>query len=256
MKTQLSKIRINCLAILLLIFFAFNNLTAQKVSLTNPDKPFLYLSSAYVVSNPINEVTVDPFYSEGVRSVSDKTVRVDLGLQLNRNLSFELGYIRTPLWLTKNLTINNQPISGGGGVSYTRINFYSIKLKHRLSLHKNQILLYTGLGYALGNSGVDLKTLGPSEPKTFTSYGNTITTTSTIKGLHSGKSHFLTFDLGLEIALHKKISLFTNVTIYKGFTDLQEQTIDYNINGTEDSFTTTTDGSFMGLEMGLKYNFR
>jgi hypothetical protein len=67
-------------------------------------------------------------------------------------------------------------------------------------------LLNPGLEYALGNSGVDVKTLGPSEPNTYTSFGNTITTINTIKGLYNGKSHFLTFAVGLEFALHKNLA--------------------------------------------------
>jgi hypothetical protein len=72
-------------------------LSAQEIKLTNLDHPYLYLSAAYVSSNPINKRTNDPFYSAGTSTYSDKTVSVDLGLQFNRNLSFEFGYIRTSL---------------------------------------------------------------------------------------------------------------------------------------------------------------
>ena len=84
----------------------------------------------------------------------------------------------------------------------------------------------------------------------------TITTSKTINYLHSGTSNFLTLNLGLEFRLHKKLSLFGNYSIYNGFTDLQEETIDYTINDKIGSFKATTNGSFRGWEFGIRYNFR
>lgn len=237
-----------------------NKLAAQGIQLTKSDHPFLYISSAYTRTSTFSEGTSDPFYeTSSTNTYPDRTVRADLGLQINNNVSFEVGYIRTPLWLTNKLTFDDDlPLlgSGGSGSSYTRISFYSIKLKNSFSLWKNIIQLKSGLGYALGNSDVRVQTIGPSEPRTFTIDSHTISTSSTLTGLHNGNSHFITFDLGLELSIHKKISLFANVSYYRGFTDLQQEFIEYTIDGTKGSFTTVTDGSFLGRELGLKYNFR
>ena len=115
----------NYMVALIFTFSTFNNLSAQTIETTGPIKPHLYVSAAYVSSNPMNESTTDPFYSAGNGPSADKTVRVDLGLQFNDNLSFELGYIRTPLRLTDKLEINNRTISEGSS-SFTRINFFSL----------------------------------------------------------------------------------------------------------------------------------
>jgi len=254
MKIQFLTKGIYCLVILFVS--AFNNISAQESLLKSPDKPYFYISAAYVGTSSINQATNDIFYSAGNHlSFMEKTGRLDIGLQFNRHLSFEVGIIENDLWLSNELVIDNQ-ILGGGGRSWSPIRFYSFKLKHHLILYKNRIKLNTGLGFALGNSQAPLSKWGPSEPRTFTSYGNTISTIETLEGLHNGTSNFITFDLGIEFVLLKKISLFSNVSVYKGFTDLQQLTFDYIINDIAGSSTFTTDGSFAALEFGLKYSFR
>ena len=239
-----------------LSFSIGSDLFAQGVKINSSDRPFLYLSTAYASTSSFSQGTNDPFYSGSHQSYASNTVRADLGLQLNRNLAFELGYIRTPLWLTKKITVGDLPVSNGGGVSYTRVSFYSFKLKHSSPVFHKNILFKTGLGYALGVSNVNIGKLGPSEPKTTTVNENVIVSSSTITDLHQGSTHFMTFDVGLEWAIHRKFSVFSGASLYRGFTDIQQEEIEYNINGTKGSFTTTTDGSFYAFEAGIKYNFR
>lgn len=241
---------------MILFVTAFNSLSAQEIVPVSPDKPYFYISTAYVGVSPINQATSDPFYSAGNNlDFSNKTGRIDIGIQLNRDFSFELGYISNDLDLTRKLVIDDLLINVGSE-SRVRISFYSLKLKHHLPLYKNRFKLNTGLGYALGSSNVDLDVLGPTELRTQANLENTILFKKTTRGLHSGKSNFITFDLGVEFELIKKISLFSNVSVYKGFTDLQEQTYDYNINDTTGLSTISTDGSFIALEFGVKYSFR
>lgn len=253
MKNKILRRGIYSLAII--VFLLINNLSAQEIQPTNSEKSYLYVSAAFVSSNAINEGTVDPFYSAGTNVSADNVGRFDVGIRFKRNVSVEVGYTQNSLWLTRKLSIDDQMISAGGS-SNSRISFYSAKIKHHLYFYKNRLMLNTGIGYALGNSTVSLNQFGPSNPNTITSFGNDITYTRSSEGLHSGSSNFITFDLGLEVEVYKRFSLFSNISIYKGFKDLQKQTYDYNINGVEGSFTSTTDGSFVALEWGVKYSFR
>ena len=255
MNNQLIKtILFNSIALIVFSFFT-SNILAQGVNINNQERPYFYLSAAYVSSFNYNHVTFDPYYSRSFGVHPNKTVRADVGIQINKRLSVEAGYIRMPLEVKHELMIGRQEISNGSR-SNSRISFYSIRLNHGLSLWKNRVLFKTGLGYAIGNSTASFREIGPSNPKISTSFGHTIRTSITSKRLENGNSNFLTMNAGIELVLVKKVSLFANYSVYKGFSDLEELTFDYNINGGKGIFTTTADGSFMGYEFGLKFNIR
>ncbi|MEM9545571.1 MAG: outer membrane beta-barrel protein [Bacteroidota bacterium] len=237
------------------LLLVLSNLSAQGVIITNKERPYLYLSSAYVSSSNYNHGTVDPFYSPGTELIPDQTVRADLGFHLNKNVSIEVGYMRMPLAILYKLAIEGQSISNRS-LSRSRISFYSLRLHHGISLYKNRILLKTGIGYAIGNSTGTMNQLGPTAPKTSETFGNTITESRTTRRLANGNGDFLTLNLGIEFVVFKKLSLFANYSLYHGFQDYEEVTIDYTINGSRGRFTTTSDGSFRGHELGLKFHFR
>ena len=178
-----------------------NTISAQGVQLKQTsDYPYLYLSSAYISTNSISHGTADPYYSGSTASYSDKSARGDFGIQINKNAAFEVGYMRTPLWITRELSLTEDPLFNiNGGSSYSRISFYSFKFKHTLPLWKNRINFKTGLGYALGVSNVSPNVLGPSGPKTSTFLDISYTETKTLTPLHIGSTHFMTFDLGCAV---------------------------------------------------------
>ncbi len=253
-KPLIKTILLNSFALIVFSFYT-STILAQGVKINNQEGPHFYLSAAYVSSYNYNHVTSDPYYTRSFGIQSNKTVRADFGLQINRRISIEAGYIRMPLEVKHELLIGRQQISNGSR-SNSRISFYSMRLNHGLSIWKNRILFKTGLGYALGNSTASFREFGPSIPKTSTSFGHVITTSTSSKRLRNGNNHFLTMNAGIELVLDKKVSIFANYSVYKGFSDYEEMTLDYNINGEKGIFTTTADGSFMGYELGLKFNFR
>ena len=255
MKNQLIKILILNTMTLFVFSIVFTKSNAQSVKVDAKQKPFFYLSAAYVASNNNNHVTGDPFFSKNRYFEPNRTVRADVGIQFNNRISVEAGYMRMPLEIGHSLDINDRGISNGNA-SYTRISFYSIRLKHGIHLLKNKLLLKTGLGYALGKSGLTFEQLGPSTPVTDISFGHEIVTSRVLRRLHTGNSNFLAFDIGLEINASKNFAFFINYSMYNGFNDLMEETIEYRINGLDGTFRSTADGSFKGYELGLKFNFR
>jgi hypothetical protein len=213
---------------------------------------FNYISTSYVRAYGMEEITLDPFYKRSFEHVN--TIRVDIGAQVSPRIGIDFGYTHTTLWQRKKLYFDEELIKSGGR-SDASISFSTIRLSHNLPILKEKILFTSGLGYALGKSKVPLQTLGPSDPNVFSHGGLTYSESSTVKGLHSGYSHFLTMDLGLEILIFEKFSLFSKVSYYKGFKDLQEQKIAYDIMGEEGNVNITTNGSFVGVEFGLKFKF-
>lgn len=141
MKNQIIKPLLPKLVILIAISISTPGLLAQGLNINNQERPNFYLSSAYVNSFNYNHVTFDPYYSNSYGGHSNKTVRVDFGIQINRRLSLDVGYIRMPLETKHKLVIDNQQISTSSR-SYSRISFYSIKLNHGMSLWKNRIKLF------------------------------------------------------------------------------------------------------------------
>lgn len=231
----------------------FNPISAQeKYQIDYNNCCFNYISASYVRASGVESLTFDPYYSRSLNPVN--TIRFDFGAQLSNHFAIEFGYTRTSLWLKKDLTINERLVKSGGQ-SDASISFKTFEFLYNTPVFTNKLHFISGIGYALGNSNVPLGSSGTSNPKIFTNDDITYTETSTITGLHSGKSHFLILDLGLEYQVFNRVSVFSSVSYFKGFKSLQEQEIQYIINGSEGTVSIQNDGSFVGLEFGIKYKF-
>ena len=247
MKNITTLFAIICLSVLFLIP---TKSQSQKIFRTGYNSHF-YLSGSYLNTYETNHVTAsDGYYSEG--NFGRKYFKSDLGFQFSEIFAIEFGYTRRSLWVTKDLSHEGLRISQGG-FSMSRINYLSAKLVHSLKL-TNKFNIKTGLGWSIGNTNGNVRTLQGSETTTKNGLLE-YTETPTIQFLHTGISHFLVTNIGAEFNVNKRIGLFINGIMYHGRTALVQEDIEYAIGEDSGTLSNTVYGGFKALEIGATFRF-
>jgi len=230
------------------------NFNAQQVTVESPKNSYFYVSSAFVSSSTINHETIDPYFSISDQIENHRTLRFDVGFTFMKNTSLEIGYLGNWMDTATKLVIDEDRIPIGI-TSMARIAMYSLVLTHNFNLYKNRVFISPGLGYAIGNYS-ELPEWPLTTPEDRIDFGHEISSRTSSTALTDGSGHFLVFKFGIEVAIFKKLSIFSNFYLHKGMKNILEKETMYTINQENGSHKITSDGSTQGIEIGIKFNFR
>jgi len=238
------------------LIFVFNpwKSNAQQITVDKSNQSFFYISSAFVSSSTINHETLDPYFTISDQIANHRTLRFDIGFNFKKNTSFEIGYLGNWMNTETMLTIDGDRIPLGFS-SMARISMYSLVLTHNFNLYNNRVFLTPGLGYAIGDYS-ELPVWPRTPDETRSDFDHEITTSSVSQALTDGNGRFLVLKIGVEVALFKKLNIFSKLFIHKGMTNIMAKETMYTINQDKGSHKITSDGSAQGIELGLKFNFR
>lgn len=127
---------------------------------------------------------------------------------------------------------------------------FPVRLRGRWQIPETSIIISPVLGYRLGYSSAFRKdkTREVSDPDYTLAY--------TLDRNGDVFSSFAELGTDLEFKVSKRINLTTGISYVKGFKPITQSMGRYDLNtGIAQDFSVTTRGSYVGLNIGLKYTF-